>query len=98
MRSAAAAERCVEVVLLTRDDCAFCEDAAAILHRLGAEFPLAITCVDYDSEEGHRLALSGGMLFPPGIVIGGRPFSYGRPSERKLRRELAGRSAREAVG
>jgi hypothetical protein len=91
-----AAERRVEVVLLTREGCAFCEDAAAILDRLGAEFPLAVTHVDYDSEEGRRLALSGGMFFPPGIVLGGRPFSYGRPSERKLRRELAGRTPGEA--
>ncbi len=28
------------------------------------------------------------MLFPPGIFLDGEPFSYGRPSERKLRREL----------
>jgi hypothetical protein len=85
-----AAERRVEVVLLTREDCTFCEEAAAILDRLGVEVPLSVRRVDYDSEEGRRLALSGGMLFPPGILIGGRPFSYGRPSERKLRRELAG--------
>ena len=85
-----AADRRVEVVLLTREDCAFCEDAEAILDRLGTELPLFIRRVDYDSEEGRRLGLSGGLLFPPGILIGGRPFSYGRPSERKLRRELAG--------
>lgn len=27
-------------------------------------------------------------MFPPGIFLDGEPFSYGRPSERKLRREL----------
>lgn len=89
MGSAVAADRRVEVVLLTRTDCAFCEDAEAILDRLGAELPLLVRRVDYDSDEGRRLGLSGGLLFPPGIFIGGRPFSYGRPSERKLRRELA---------
>ena len=84
-----AADRPIEIVLLTREDCAFCEDARAILERLAAELPLAVTSVDFDAEAGRRLALSGGLLFPPGIVIEGRPFCHGRPSERKLRRELA---------
>jgi glutaredoxin len=84
-----AADLRVDVLLLTREDCAFCEDAEKVLDRLGAEFPLSVRTVDYDSEEGARLALAGGLLFPPGILLDGRPFSYGRPSERKLRRELA---------
>jgi hypothetical protein len=84
-----AAESRIEVVLLTREDCAFCGDAEVILGRLSAELPLSVRSVDFDSEEGRRLALTGGLLFPPGILIGGRPFSYGRPPERKLRQELA---------
>lgn len=32
--------------------------------------------------------MKGGLLFPPGVLIDGEPFSYGRLSERKLRREL----------
>lgn len=84
-----AADRRVEVVLLTREDCAFCEDAGKVLDRLCAEIPLSVRTLDYDSEEGRRLALAGGLLFPPGILIDGRPFSYGRPSEGRLRRELA---------
>ena len=28
------------------------------------------------------------MLFAPGVLVDGRPFSYGRLSERKLRRTL----------
>ncbi len=76
-------------------DCHKATLSACAVDALGAEvsaatFPLSVRRVDYDSKEGRRLALSGGMLFPPGIVIGGRAFSYGRPSERKLRRELAG--------
>jgi hypothetical protein len=27
-------------------------------------------------------------VFPPAVFLGGEPFSYGRVSERKLRREL----------
>ena len=84
-----AADRRVEVVLLTREECAFCEDAEKVLVRLGTDYPLSVRTVEYDSEEGRRLALAGGLLFPPGILVDGRPFSYGRPSERKLRRELA---------
>lgn len=84
-----AAEHHVEVTLLTREDCAFCREASTIMGRLRAEFPLLVKTLEFDSEEGRRLALDGGLLFPPGILIGGLPFSYGRPSERKLRRELA---------
>jgi hypothetical protein len=31
------------------------------------------------------------MAFPPAVLIDGEPFSYGRLSERKLRRDLARR-------
>ena len=41
-----------------------------------------------DSAAGQQMALSGGLLFPPGVVIDERPFCYGRPSRAKLRREL----------
>jgi len=27
-------------------------------------------------------------MFPPGLFLDGEPFSYGRPSERKLRKAL----------
>jgi hypothetical protein len=97
-RIGVAAERRLDVVLLTREDCAFCENARAILERLGAEFPLSVRSVDFDSDEGCRLALAGGLLCPPGILVEGRPFCYGRPSERKLRRELTRLAPREVIG
>ena len=78
----------IEVLLLTRDDCKFCEEAKAILRRLGDEFQLRVSTDDIGSPRGQASALEGGLLFPPGIVIDGRPFSYGRPSEKKIRREL----------
>ncbi len=31
-------------------------------------------------------------MFPPGLFLDGEPFSYGRPSERKLRKVLARRA------
>lgn len=89
-RSDASTDRlnAIEVLLLTKDDCTFCGEAKAILRRLGDEFLLRVSTDDIGSPRGLTLALQGGLLFPPAIVIDGRPFSYGRPSERKLRREL----------
>lgn len=83
----------IEVVLLTQDDCKFCDDAKTVLGRLGREFRLRVDATDLNSTRGQALALEGGLLFPPGIVINGRPFSYGRPSEKRLRREFERLSA-----
>lgn len=82
------AERTIEVLLLTQDDCAFCVQARAVLERLADEYPLAIRTRELDSPEGQELAARGGIFFAPGIFIDGEAFSYGRPSERRLRREL----------
>lgn len=78
----------MEVTLLTRQQCAFCDQAKEILGRLSHEFPLALSTVDMDSAEGQGLSERGGVMFPPGIFLDGEAFSYGRPSERKLRKEL----------
>ena len=78
----------VKVTLLTQDACGFCDDAKELLDRLAGEFPIAVTELDLRSPDGERLAVAGGMMFPPGIFVDGEPFAYGRPSERKLRREL----------
>ncbi len=78
----------VEVTLLTVADCGHCEDAKQLLDQLAAEYPLRVATVDLASPEGQRLAVLGGVIFPPGIFLDGQPFSYGRPSRRKLRRAL----------
>ena len=78
----------IRVTLLTRPDCHHCDDARRILGKLAEEHPLQVSSLDIDSAAGQELALSGGLLFPPGILIDERPFSYGRPSEGRLRREL----------
>jgi len=88
----------VEITLLTQEGCGFCELAREILQRLSAEFPLSISVVDLDSPAGHALAERGGILFPPGIFVDGEPFSYGRPSERRLRQELGRRLRARRVG
>ena len=48
--------------------------------------------VDLTSAEGQRLATTVGVLFAPGVLLDGEAFSYGRLSERKLRRALDRRS------
>ncbi len=83
----------MEVTLLTQQNCSFCDQAKEILDRLSPRYGFAITTLDLGSVGGQQLLERGGVMFPPGIFIDGEPFSYGRPSERKLRRELDRRSA-----
>jgi glutaredoxin len=78
----------MEVVLLTQQDCSYCDQAKVLLDRLSAEYAFSVATIELDTPEGQQLAESGEVMFPPGIFISGEPFSYGRPSERKLHREL----------
>ena len=78
-----------EVVLLTKDDCHFCEQAKEVLARLQSEYQLTVRELPLESVEGRELAERSGALFPPVVVVDGEPFSYGRLSERKLRKALA---------
>jgi glutaredoxin len=78
----------VQITLLTQPSCAMCELAKEILTRLGDEYPLSVSEVDLASDDGRRLAGDAGVLFAPGVLVDGQPFSYGRLSERKLRRLL----------
>ena len=88
----------MEITLLTRECCDFCQLAKQILQRLSTEFPFSISVVDLDSPAGQDLAERGGILFPPGIFLDGEPFSYGRPSDNRLRRELRRRLGAPRVG
>ena len=88
----------MEVLLLTQENCGFCAQAKEMLARLSGEYGLSVTMLDLNSPEGQALAMRGRVLFPPGIFLDGEPFSYGRPSERKLRRELARRLKRADEG
>ena len=78
----------MNVLLLTQENCAFCMQAKEILERLAAEYGLSLSTLDLATTEGQALAAQGGVLFPPGVFLDGVAFSYGRLSERKLRREL----------
>lgn len=84
----------MRVTLLTQISCELCEHARAVLDRLSADFELEITTVAFDSPAGEELAQRGGLLFAPGLYLDGEPFSHGRVSERRLRRELDRRAAR----
>lgn len=86
----------MEILLLTQDSCAFCDQAKEILDRLATQYGVSLSTLDLGTPEGQRLAERGGVMFPPGIFIDGEPFSYGRPSERKLRREIERRFALDA--
>ncbi|MHB1835961.1 MAG: glutaredoxin family protein [Solirubrobacteraceae bacterium] len=83
-----------EVLLLARPDCSFCDEAKRVLDALSLEHPLAVRVLDAASEEGRELAQKGGILFPPGVFLDGQPFSYGRLSQRKLRKALERASTR----
>lgn len=85
----------IEVTVLTQPDCAFCDHAAAVLDRVGADYPLTVRHIELASEQGAELAARHGVLFAPGILIDGQVFSFGRLSERRLRRELTRRPTRE---
>lgn len=78
----------MNVLLLTQEHCGFCTQAKEILDRLSAEYGFSVSTLDVSSPEGEALAVQSGLLFPPGIFLDGEPFSYGRSSERRLRREI----------
>jgi hypothetical protein len=76
----------LDVLVLVQDGCHFCRDAQALLGSLAGEYPLRIHTLDIGTPEGETIAIQSGLLFPPGILLQGRPLCYGRPSEGKLRR------------
>ena len=74
------------VILITTDDCHFCERA----HELLDAFQVPFREVSVDSPEAAVLA-AGGLPLPflPVLTDGERLIAYGRFSEKRLRRELA---------
>jgi len=90
----------MHVLVLTQHQCAFCAQAQVILDRLSADYGFTVATLDVRTPEGEALALANGMLFPPGIFVDGEALCYGRPSERKLRKEFERRSQsiREHLG
>ena len=77
-----------EITLLTQEDCGYCEHAKQVLARVGEDHPIKITEIGIRGEQGRDLAARAGVMFAPGLLVDGRPFGYGRISERRLRRTL----------
>lgn len=78
----------VRVTLLTQHACTYCEHAKEVLARVGHDFDIDVEEISLESDEGRSLATRHAVMFAPGVLIDGRPFGYGRLSERKLRKEL----------
>ena len=74
------------LLLVTTDDCHFCERARDVLATLEIE----AREVAVDSDEARSLAQRGvPLVFLPVLTDGTRVIAYGRFSERHLRRALA---------
>lgn len=90
--------RTLSVLILTQENCDFCDDAKVMLDRLSREYPLSLSTISLESAAGQALAQKGGIMFPPGIFLDGEPCCYGRPSERRLRREIEQRLSPSHAG
>ena len=77
------------VLLLTQDDCAYCDQAKDVLRRVAADTPLDVEELGLTTPRGAALALDAGLMFAPGVFVDGRFLSHGRLSEKKLRKALA---------
>lgn len=82
------------ITLVTKPDCDLCNHAKDVLARVAADTDIDVEIVDLASDHGRQLAEQAGMAFPPGVLLDRVPFSYGRLSERKLRKALAKLAAR----
>jgi len=80
--------RPVRITLLTQPSCGLCGHAKQVLDRLGRDYLLTVTELDLTSPDGQALAARAGVVFDHGVLIDGEPFSFGRLSERRLRRAL----------
>lgn len=77
-----------EITIVTSADCAFCEQAKDVLARVGSEAAIVVREVPLDSAEGREISRSTAAPFPPVVLLDGEALSYGRLSERRLRKAL----------
>lgn len=78
----------VDLTLVVAEECSLCDHAKKVLGSLRHDYQLRITEVKLESEEGRLLGQLHPLLFPPILLCGDRVLSYGRLSERRLRKEL----------
>ena len=88
----------VPITLLTQPACGLC-DVAKEHPRPPRRALSAVGDRDRAStrRQGRRLAAQAGVMFAPGVLVDGQPFSYGRLSERKLRRLLDRRTTSSSI-
>jgi glutaredoxin len=77
------------ITILTQESCPSCVNAKNTLSLIKDEYPVEIVELPLATEEGREMASRVGVVFAPGILIDGTLFSYGRLSEKKLRRHLS---------
>jgi glutaredoxin len=88
----------IQILVLTREQCHWCDEAKAALERLATVYDVSVDALDITTPEGEALALRSGVLFPPGVFLDGTLFSYGRLPERKLRETLERRGVSRNAG
>ena len=74
--------------MLTQPACGFCDDAKELVALLGHDYALSTRELSLTDGEGRALAERAGVLFAPGILLDGELLAHGRPSERRIRREI----------
>lgn len=79
----------IELTLVVADRCALCSHAREVLAAIGHDLPLRVAEVNLESDQGQALAERVPLVFPPVLLRDGAVMSYGRLSERRLRKELA---------
>jgi glutaredoxin len=77
------------ITILTQESCPSCVNAKSTLSHLKDEYPLDVVEIPLTTPQGRDLANRVGIVFAPGILIDGELFSYGRLSEKKLRKHLS---------
>lgn len=71
-------------------DCHLCERGRSIAHDLAEEAGLEIVEVGWSDATARGLTERDGVPFPPALYLDDRLLGYGRLSERRLRRVMAG--------
>lgn len=85
------------MLLVTQQGCKPCLRIKRILNEIGPTVPgLSVREVQFDSEEGVRLAEQHGILFPPAVFGDGRLLGKGKIREEDLRRALGAPPSRSS--
>lgn len=86
--TAGARSRPIDLTLVVAVGCTLCDHAREVLDAVGRDCPLRVKEIELESEEGQALAEQVPLVFPPVLLRDGAVLSYGRLSERRLRKEL----------